>query len=87
MRQGALDDRFEWNTEENNARFLATGSSVPFTEALTALDRSRMDVVRAMQQLEDVTPRALEPFAEPAYMHVDDHIPELRRSLGMDSPS
>jgi hypothetical protein len=86
MRQGTFDDRFEWNTEENNARFLAAGSSVPFTEALTALDLSRRDVARAMQQLDDVPPRALELFAEPAYMHVDDHLPELRRFLGLDSP-
>src|SRR5215210_4932912 len=44
MRQGAFDDRSEWDTDQNNARFLASGSTVRFTEALTELDRSRVDV-------------------------------------------
>jgi hypothetical protein len=86
MRVGSFDDRFDWNTEENNARFLESGHPVTFRQAMIALERSRNHVVSAMQQLDDVPPRALELFSEPAFQHVDDHLPELRRFLGMDEP-
>jgi hypothetical protein len=42
------------------------------------------DVVLAMERLEDVSPRAIELFSEPAYRHVNDHLPELLRFLGVD---
>jgi hypothetical protein len=87
MRAGEFDDGFDWDTEENNARFLETGRSVAFSESLSALERSRTHVIHAMEQLQEVSPRALELFSEPAYQHVDDHLPELRRFLGTDGPS
>jgi hypothetical protein len=87
MRTGEFDDGFEWDTDENNARFLETGRSITFSESLSALERSRTDVIHAMEQLETVSPRALELFSEPAYMHVDDHLSELRRFLGIDAQS
>jgi hypothetical protein len=87
IRDGAFDDRFDWDTEENNARFLVSGRSVTFSHALSALERSRANVIRAMEELEEVPPRALELFSEPAYQHVDDHLPELRRFLGIGVPS
>jgi hypothetical protein len=82
MHEGRFDDRFDWNTEENNAHFLASGRSVLYPDALSRLKASREAVIRAMNQLEEVPPRALEIFSEPAYQHVDDHLPELRRFLG-----
>ena len=86
MRAGAFDDRFEWNTEENNARFLEAGRSIPLAQALASLERSRTELVDAMERLDDVPSRALELFSEPAYKHADDHLPELRRFLGKDPP-
>jgi diadenosine tetraphosphate (Ap4A) HIT family hydrolase len=82
MRAGKFDEGFDWNEEENNARFLAAGRSVAYADALSVLETSRSRVIRAMEQLEDVSPRALELFSEPASSHVDDHLPELRRFLG-----
>jgi uncharacterized protein (DUF952 family) len=79
MQRGTFDEGFDWNTEENNARFLDTGRSVPFADAVAVLERSRREVIRAMNQLQEVTPRAIELFSEAAYDHVDDHLPELRR--------
>jgi hypothetical protein len=87
MRAGTFDEGFDWNTEENNARFLTSGRSVTHPEALSALEDSRTRVIRAMEQLEEVPPRAVELFSEPAYTHVDDHLPELRRFLGLDTPA
>ena len=86
MRVGTFDEAFDWNTDENNERFLAAGRSVAYADAMTALEDSRTRVINAMQQLEEVSPRALELFSEPAYMHVDDHLPELRHFLGADGP-
>ncbi len=86
MKAGAFDERFDWDTEENNARFLATGRAVTLMQALAALEASRGRVIRAMQELEDVTPRAMELFSEPAFQHVDDHVPELRRFLDLGQP-
>ena len=86
MRAGAFDDRFDWDTEENNARFIATGHAVTLVQAKSALEASRADVIRAMQKLEDVPPRAVELFSEPAFQHVDDHVPELRRFLDLGQP-
>jgi hypothetical protein len=85
MREGRFDGGFDWNTEENNARFLTSGRSVSHPDAVSALQGSRTRVIRAMKQLEEVPPRALELFSEPAYMHVDDHVPELRRFLELDT--
>jgi hypothetical protein len=87
MRVGAFDEGFDWNTEENNARFLASGRSVTNPEALSVLEDSRTRVIRAMKQLEEIPPRAVERFSEPAYMHVDDHLPELRRFLELNAPA
>ena len=81
VQSGTFDADFDWNTEENNARFLASGRSVAYPEALSALEDSRARVIRAMEQLDEVSPRALEMFSEPAYTHLDDHLPELRRFL------
>jgi hypothetical protein len=83
MRAGTFDDRFEWNTDVNNARFLASGRSVTYRETLSALEASRTRVIRAAEQLEELTARAVELFSEPAFQHVDDHLPELRRFLGV----
>jgi hypothetical protein len=87
MRAGTFDEGFHWNTDVNNALFLASGRSVAYAETLSALEDSRARVVRAMEQLGEVSPRAVELFSEPAYMHVDDHLPELRRFLGLDPPA
>jgi hypothetical protein len=86
MAVGEFDEGFDWNTEENNARFLASGRSVAYPEALSALEDSRARVIRAMEQLDEVPPRALEMFSEPAYTHLDDHLPELRRFLEASPP-
>jgi hypothetical protein len=82
MKEGRFDDGFDWNTEENNARFLESGRSVTFEQAVSTLETSRDRVIRAMKELVDVPPRAIELFSEPAFQHVDDHLPELRRFLG-----
>lgn len=74
-------DDFDWNTEENNARFITSGRSASFPEAVSALEKSREGVVLAMKSLEQVSPEALEFFFEPAYRHMVDHVPELRRFL------
>lgn len=86
MRAGAFDERFGWDTEENNGRFLAAGRAVTFAQALAALEASREKVIRAMEELDVVTPRAVELFSEPAFQHVDDHVPELRRFLDPGQP-
>jgi hypothetical protein len=87
MRVGAFDEGFDWNTDENNARFLASGRSVAYPEALSALEDSRARVIRAMEQLHELPPRAVELFSEPAFMHLDDHLPELRRFLEAGPPA
>jgi hypothetical protein len=81
IRSGTFDADFDWNTEDNNARFLLAGHSVSFFQAVSALQTSREGVVLAMKRLEQVPPQALELFSEPAYRHMDDHLPELRRFL------
>lgn len=73
-----------WNEVVKDEKFLATGHSVEFPEAMATLERSRKDVIHAMERLEEVPPRAIELFSEPAYRHVDDHLPELRRFLDAD---
>jgi hypothetical protein len=40
-----------------------------------------------MEQLDEVSPRALEMFSEPAYTHLDDHLPDLRRFLQASPPA
>jgi hypothetical protein len=87
MRAGTFDEGFDWNTDVNNAQFLASGRSVTYADTLSALEDSRARVIRSMKQLDEVSPRAVELFSEPAYMHVDDHLPELRRFLGLDPPA
>ena len=86
MRAGTFDEGFDWNTDVNNAQFLASGRSVSYADTMSELEDSRVRVIRAMEQLDEVSPRAVELFSEPAYMHVDDHLPELRRFLGLDAP-
>jgi Mycothiol maleylpyruvate isomerase N-terminal domain len=86
MHAGTFDERFDWNTEENNALFLASGRSVTYEDARSALKASRTRVVSAMEQLDSVSPRALEFFSEPAFSHIDDHVPELRRFVTTDAP-
>jgi hypothetical protein len=81
IRSGAFDEDFDWNTDEQNARFLSTGRSVEFRDAVSALETSRAAVVLAMTALERVPSHAIELFSEPAYRHIDDHVPELRRWL------
>ena len=72
--------------ELERVRFLAGGHAVTFTQALAVFEASRGKVISAMQELEDVTPRAVELFSEPAFQHVDDHVPELRRFLDLGQP-
>ncbi len=81
MRAGTFDEGFDWQQEENNARFLASGRAVAYETARVSLDDSRVRVVRAMEDLLEVTPRAIELFSEPAYKHIDDHLPEIRGFL------
>lgn len=81
MRAGTFDEGFDWQQEENNAKFLLTGRSISYEAARRALDGSRTRVVQAMRDLHEVSPRGLELFAEPAHQHIDDHLPELRRFL------
>jgi hypothetical protein len=86
MKVGTFDEGFDWNTDENNARFLTSGQMITYAEAMLALEVSRTRVRRAMEELEEVSRRSVELFSEPAYMHVDDHLPELRRFLGSNTP-
>jgi uncharacterized protein DUF1706 len=86
IRAGTFDADFDWNTEQNNARFLATGHPVAFLDAVSALETSREAVVLAMKTLQQVSPQALELFSEAAYRHIDDHVPELRRFLEATPP-
>ncbi len=81
MHAGTFDGGFDWQQEENNARFLVSGRSISYENARASLEDARTRVVRAMHDLPEVTPRALELFAEPAHQHLDDHLPELRRFL------
>jgi hypothetical protein len=81
IRSRTFDEDFDWNREENNARFLSAGRSVSFEEAVSALETSREAVVLGMRALAEVSPRAVELFSEPAYRHPDDHLPELRLFL------
>jgi hypothetical protein len=41
MKAGTFDERFDWNTEENNAAFMAEARSVSVQVALSALSASR----------------------------------------------
>jgi hypothetical protein len=70
---------FEWNTEENNARFLAEGRTLDLAIVRTELVEQRDRGRRAMESLSDVSPTVEELFSESAYKHVDDHLLELRR--------
>lgn len=82
IKTGRFDDRSDRNTEENNARFLATGQSVTCTQALSALETSRGRAIRAMRQLEEVPPPsggALLGARVPAHRRSP---PELRRFIG-----
>jgi len=81
VQSGTFDADFDWNTEENNARFLAVGHSVSFRDAVSTLETSRDAVVLAMTRLQHFSPLALELSSEPAYRHIDDHVPELRLFL------
>jgi len=81
MRAGTFDEGFDWQQEENNARFLATGRAVAYETARASSDDSRVRVVRAMEDLREITARAIELFSEPAYKHIDDHLPENQRFL------
>jgi mycothiol maleylpyruvate isomerase-like protein len=71
-------EHFDWNTEENNARFLAEGRDVDLATVRAALASSRDRGRRAMTNLKEVSPKAEELFSESAFKHMDDHLPELR---------
>jgi hypothetical protein len=86
IRLGALEDDFDWRTEENNAAFLAEGRTVAFSDARSRLEIARREVTEAMARLPTLTDRAIELFSEPAYQHVDDHLLELRRFIETDPP-
>ena len=75
---GTFED-FDWNTEENNERFLAEGRRIDPLNVQAELFVSRDHAVRAMAALMDVTPKAEELFSETAFKHIDDHLPELHR--------
>jgi hypothetical protein len=78
MNAGTFDERFDWNTEENNAVFMAEGRSVSVEDALSALAASRQKSIDSMRRLPDaLPPRAGELFSESAYRHLDDHLLEL----------
>lgn len=74
---GTFED-FDWNTDENNERFLAEGRVMDPVNVQAELVVSREHAVRAMAALMDVTPKAEELFAETAFRHIDDHLPELQ---------
>ena len=71
-------EHFDWNTEENNARFLTEGRDVELATVRAALVTSRDRGRRAMAALGEVSPKAEELFSESAFKHMDDHLPELR---------
>lgn len=71
-------DQFDWNTEENNARFLAEGRDVDLETSQAALVSSRDRGRLALTTLREVSPKAEELFSESAFKHMDDHLPELR---------
>jgi hypothetical protein len=71
-------EHFDWNTEENNARFLTEGRDVELATVRAALVTSRDRGRRAMAALGAVSPKAEELFSESAFKHMDDHLPELR---------
>jgi hypothetical protein len=75
---GAFED-FDWNTDENNARFLEEGRRMDPVSVRAELVVSREHAVRAMAALMEVPPHAEELFSETAFKHIDDHLPELHR--------
>jgi hypothetical protein len=75
---GTFQD-FDWNTEQNNERFLAEGRRMDPLSVQAELVVSREHAVRAMAALTDVPPKAEELFSETAFKHIDDHLPELHR--------
>src|SRR5436190_21112207 len=50
MRAGTFDESFDWNTDVNNAQFLASGRSVGYADTMSELEDSRVRVIRAMEQ-------------------------------------
>lgn len=74
---GTFED-FDWNTEQNNERFLVEGRGMDPLTVQAELVVSRERAVRAMAALTDV-PKAEELFSETAFKHFDDHLPELHR--------
>jgi hypothetical protein len=75
---GTFED-FDWNTEENNTRFLDEGRRMDPITVQAELVVSREHAVRAMAAMMEVPPRAEELFSETAFKHMDDHLPELHR--------
>jgi hypothetical protein len=78
IQAGTFQD-FDWNTEQNNERFLAEGRRMDPLSVQAELVVSREHAVRAMAALMDVPPKAEELFSETAFKHIDDHLPELHR--------
>jgi len=78
VRLGTYVDR-DYDTDEENMRFLEEGRRTGLATVRTELFASRRRVVEEMAALPEVTPPAEEWFSESAYKHVDDHLPELRR--------
>jgi hypothetical protein len=76
IQAGTFED-FDWNTEQNNERFLAEGRRMDPLSVQAELAVSREHAVRAMAALMDVPPKAEELFSETAFKHIDDHLPEL----------
>src|SRR5918996_2875361 len=75
---GTFED-FDWNTDENNERFLAEGRRMDPVSVQAELVVSREHAVREMAALMVVPPKAEELFSETAFKHIDDHLPELQR--------
>lgn len=78
VRLGTYVDR-DYDTDEENARFLEEGRRTDLVTVRTEWLASRTRALQEMAELPEVTPPVEEWFSESAFRHMDDHLPELRR--------
>jgi hypothetical protein len=80
VRLGTYEDG-DWSTEEKNERFLVEGRAIDLATVRAEWLASRDRVLAEMAAAPKVTAPVEEWFSESAYKHIEDHAPELSRSI------
>ena len=80
VRLGTYEDG-DWGTEEKNERFLIEGRATDLATVRVEWLGSRERVLAEMAAAPEVTASVEEWFSESAYKHIEDHAPELSRSI------